>query len=46
MDFQSIAILPDGRLAIPRLDDALRDADDRSHQPRPALAIEQTSSFK
>jgi hypothetical protein len=47
MDFQSIAILPDGRLALSFLDSTTRYASPTTgqEQQRPALAIEQTSSF-
>jgi hypothetical protein len=48
MDFQSIAILPDGRLTMSFLDSTTHYVSPTTgqEQPRPALAIEQTSSFK
>ena len=48
MDFQSIAILPDGRLAMSFLDSTTHYPSPTTgqNQTRPALAIEQTSSFK
>ena len=47
MDFQTIAILPDGRLALSFLDSTTHypSPTTGAEQPRPALAIEQTSSI-
>jgi len=48
MDFQSIAILPDGRLALSFLDSTTHYPSPTTgqEQPRPALAIEQTSNIR
>jgi hypothetical protein len=48
MDFQTIAILPDGRLAMSFLDSTTHYPSPTTgqDQPRPALAIEQTSSLR
>ena len=48
MDFQSIAILPDGRLALSFLDSTTHYPSPTTglEQTRPALAIEQTTSLK
>lgn len=48
MDFQTVAILPDGRLALSFLDSTTHYASPTTgaEQARPALAIEQTSSFR
>ena len=47
MDFQTIAILPDGRLALSFLDSTThyQSPTTGQEQTRPALAIEQTSTF-
>jgi hypothetical protein len=48
MDFQTIAILPDGRLALSFLDSTTHypSPTTGAEQSRPALAIEQTTSLK